>query len=207
MKQIEVRIMGQGYLLSCPDNGEANLLDAVGRVDAAMCRIRDAGKVKALDRIAVLASLNLAFELSEAQTRCERELTQAVARHQLELDQVKLALAQAKHNLAEATASLAALAHAPAPIQATEPVDQLTAETEASLTGLMQRMDAALASPPVPHQAEAPADTLVDNPADTPVEAPAHMPVDTPADIPAETPLESAVETADTELQPEAVVS
>lgn len=66
MKQIEVQIMGQGYLLSCPDGGEAMLLQAVSRVDAAMCKIRDAGKVKARDRIAVLASLNLAFELSEA---------------------------------------------------------------------------------------------------------------------------------------------
>lgn len=66
MKQIEVQIMGQGYLLSCPEGGEAMLLQAVSRVDAAMCKIRDAGKVKARDRIAVLASLNLAFELSEA---------------------------------------------------------------------------------------------------------------------------------------------
>ncbi|WP_066270240.1 cell division protein ZapA [Hydrogenophaga palleronii] len=57
--------MGQSYLLSCPPGGEASLLDAVERVDTAMCRIRDAGKVKARDRIAVLASLNLAFELSQ----------------------------------------------------------------------------------------------------------------------------------------------
>ncbi|MDO9436574.1 cell division protein ZapA [Hydrogenophaga sp.] len=64
-KQIEVQIMGQSYLLSCPPGGEASLLDAVERVDTAMCRIRDAGKVKARDRIAVLASLNLAFELSQ----------------------------------------------------------------------------------------------------------------------------------------------
>jgi cell division protein ZapA len=69
MKQIEVQIMGQGYLLSCPEGGEAALLDAVERVDAAMCRIRDAGKVKARDRIAVLASLNLAFELSASKSK------------------------------------------------------------------------------------------------------------------------------------------
>ena len=31
-----------------------------------MCKIRDAGKVKARDRIAVLASLNLAFDVSDA---------------------------------------------------------------------------------------------------------------------------------------------
>jgi len=67
MKQIEVQIMGQSYLLGCPDGGEAQLRDAVDRVDAAMCRIRDAGKVKARDRIAVLASLNLAFDLAAQQ--------------------------------------------------------------------------------------------------------------------------------------------
>jgi cell division protein ZapA len=37
----------------------------VDRVDAAMCKIRDAGKVKARDRIAVLAALNLAFDLGQ----------------------------------------------------------------------------------------------------------------------------------------------
>ncbi|WP_431131853.1 cell division protein ZapA [Variovorax paradoxus] len=68
MKQIEVQIMGQSYLLGCPDGGEAQLREAVDRVDAAMCKIRDAGKVKARDRIAVLASLNLAFDLAAQQT-------------------------------------------------------------------------------------------------------------------------------------------
>ena len=65
MKQIEVQIMGQSYLLGTPDNGDERLLDAVAKVDAAMCKIRDAGKIKARDRIAVLAALNLAFELSD----------------------------------------------------------------------------------------------------------------------------------------------
>ncbi len=71
-KQIEVQIMGQSYLLTCPSGGESALLDAVERVDTAMCRIRDAGKVKARDRIAVLASLNLAFELSQKDTQLLR---------------------------------------------------------------------------------------------------------------------------------------
>jgi cell division protein ZapA len=65
MKQLEVQIMGQSYLLGCPEGGEAGLLEAVERVDTAMCKIRDAGKVKARDRIAVLAALNLAFDLSD----------------------------------------------------------------------------------------------------------------------------------------------
>jgi cell division protein ZapA len=66
MKQLEVQIMGQSYLLGCPPDGDARLLDAVNRVDLAMCKIRDGGKIKARDRIAVLAALNLAFEVPEA---------------------------------------------------------------------------------------------------------------------------------------------
>jgi cell division protein ZapA len=65
MKQLEVQIMGQSYLLGCPEGGEQRLLEAVERVDTAMCKIRDAGKVKARDRIAVLAALNLAFDVSD----------------------------------------------------------------------------------------------------------------------------------------------
>lgn len=57
--------MQQSYLLGCPDGREARLLDAVERVDTAMTRIRDAGKVRARERIAVLAALNLAFELAD----------------------------------------------------------------------------------------------------------------------------------------------
>jgi cell division protein ZapA len=65
LKQVEVTILGQSYMLGCPDGGEASLLDAVGAVDREMRTIRDAGKVKARERIAVLAALNLAFAPAE----------------------------------------------------------------------------------------------------------------------------------------------
>jgi cell division protein ZapA len=65
MQKLEVQIMGQSYLLGCPEGGDSRLLEAVERVDTAMCKIRDAGKVKARDRIAVLAALNLAFDLGD----------------------------------------------------------------------------------------------------------------------------------------------
>lgn len=66
MKQIEVNIMGQSYLLSCPEGGEAALQRAVSQVDEEMCAIRDAGKIRARERIAVLAALNLAYQLAQA---------------------------------------------------------------------------------------------------------------------------------------------
>ena len=69
MKQLEVQIMQQSYLLSCPEGREARMLDAVERVDTAMCKIRDAGKIKARDRIAVLAALNMAFDLLDLKTQ------------------------------------------------------------------------------------------------------------------------------------------
>jgi cell division protein ZapA len=68
IKQIEVQIMSQSYLLGCPEGGEAQMMAAVAKVDAAMCKIRDAAKIKARERIAVLAALNLAFEVTEEST-------------------------------------------------------------------------------------------------------------------------------------------
>ena len=72
-KQIDVQIMGQSYILGCPEGGEVKLQAAVQKVDEAMCKIRDAGKIKARDRIAVLAALNLAFDLSQDQLPASSE--------------------------------------------------------------------------------------------------------------------------------------
>lgn len=123
-KQVEVQIMGQSYLLSCPEGGEASLLDAVERVDTAMCRIRDAGKVKARDRIAVLASLNLAFELSQL----ERQEAQRAAQ------------AQAVPAQAPAPAPASALAAAGAGIDA----EALDEQTQARVEDLIRRLDQTL---------------------------------------------------------------
>ncbi len=65
MKQLEVSILGQVYMLGCPEGGELLLTTAVAAVDKEMTSIRDSGKVKARERIAVLAALNLAYQLAE----------------------------------------------------------------------------------------------------------------------------------------------
>jgi cell division protein ZapA len=81
MKQLEVQIMGQSYLLGCPDGGDSRLLEAVERVDTAMCKIRDSGKVRARDRIAVLAALNLAFDLADQTPLATQATASAPPRH------------------------------------------------------------------------------------------------------------------------------
>lgn len=65
MKQIEATILGQSYMLACPPDGETLLREAVAIVDREMSAIRDAGKVKARERIAVLTALNLAYQRAE----------------------------------------------------------------------------------------------------------------------------------------------
>jgi cell division protein ZapA len=64
VKQVDVTIMGQSYVLACPEGGEAGLRDAVAQVDREMSTIRAKGKVRSRERIAVLAALNLAYEAS-----------------------------------------------------------------------------------------------------------------------------------------------
>ncbi|MEN9844544.1 MAG: hypothetical protein RLZZ612_2373 [Pseudomonadota bacterium] len=63
MKPVDIRIMGHDYRVSCPENGEASLKEAAALVDRAMTTIREAGMVRSHERIAVLAGINLAYEL------------------------------------------------------------------------------------------------------------------------------------------------
>jgi cell division protein ZapA len=65
VKQVEVSILGQVYMLGCPEGGETLLNAAVATVDKEMTSIRESGKVKARERIAVLAALNVAYQLAE----------------------------------------------------------------------------------------------------------------------------------------------
>ncbi|HSY29350.1 MAG TPA: cell division protein ZapA [Burkholderiaceae bacterium] len=63
MIQLDVSIMGQSYKLACKEGEEAALQEAVAYLDGKMCAIRDAGKLKGNDRIAVMAALGIAAEL------------------------------------------------------------------------------------------------------------------------------------------------
>jgi cell division protein ZapA len=62
MIQLDVTIMGQLYRLACRDGEEKTLREAVAYLDGKMCALRDSGKVKGTDRIAVMAALSVAAE-------------------------------------------------------------------------------------------------------------------------------------------------
>lgn len=60
---ITIRILEKEYQVSCPAEEKANLLASVELLNKKMREIRDSGKVIGLDRIAIMAALNLANEL------------------------------------------------------------------------------------------------------------------------------------------------
>jgi cell division protein ZapA len=122
MKQVEVTILGQGYILGCPEGGEARLGAAVAAVDREMSAIRDAGKIKARDRIAVLAALNLAYQLAE---RGERATA-----------------AQASEPTEQARG--AGTAQAGHSTRTVDPADDATNDQATDLGALIARLDAAL---------------------------------------------------------------
>jgi cell division protein ZapA len=63
MTQLDFVIMGTTFKLACKVGEEDVLRQAVAYLDSKMCAIRDAGKIKGNDRIAVMAALGIAAEL------------------------------------------------------------------------------------------------------------------------------------------------
>lgn len=62
MIQLDVSIMGNPYRLMCKEDEQVALKEAVSYLDGKMCALRDSGKVKGTDRIAVMAALSMAAE-------------------------------------------------------------------------------------------------------------------------------------------------
>lgn len=70
---ITTRILEKEYQVACPAEEKANLLASVELLNKKMREVRDSGKVVGLDRIAIMAALNLANELLK-RTGDERQL-------------------------------------------------------------------------------------------------------------------------------------
>ena len=62
MIHLDVSIMGNPYRLVCKEDEQATLKEAVAYLDSKMGTLRDSGKVKGTDRIAVMAALSMAAE-------------------------------------------------------------------------------------------------------------------------------------------------
>jgi cell division protein ZapA len=67
--RVSVRIMEKEYVVACPYDERSALLDAAEFLNSRMREIRDNGKVVGLERIAVMAALNLAHEYLKGRDR------------------------------------------------------------------------------------------------------------------------------------------
>ena len=93
-KTIEVSILGRSYKIACKEGERDALMEAVAYLDGKMGEIKSTGKVSGVDRIAVMAALNIAheflstklgngFDIGQARRRIsqiEAKLDEAIAR-------------------------------------------------------------------------------------------------------------------------------
>jgi cell division protein ZapA len=60
---LTVSILDKDYQVACPPDQQAELIDAARYLDEQMRKIRGNGKVVGIERIAVMAALNISHEL------------------------------------------------------------------------------------------------------------------------------------------------
>lgn len=63
---VTVKILDKEYQVACPEEQEAELIVSAKYLDKQMRSIRETGKVIGLERIAVMAALNISYELLQA---------------------------------------------------------------------------------------------------------------------------------------------
>jgi len=62
-KSLQIAIMGREFRVACAEQEQAGLLEAVDYLNKKMLEIRDSGKIIGLERIAIMAALNIAHEM------------------------------------------------------------------------------------------------------------------------------------------------
>ena len=90
--QVSVRILDKEYQVACPAEERTDLLDSAEILNNTMREIRDSGRIVGLDRIAVMAALNMANDLIHAKAR-DQELEGGIS------DRLKLISDRVEHVL------------------------------------------------------------------------------------------------------------
>jgi cell division protein ZapA len=85
---VAVNILDREFLIGCTPEERPGLLAAASYLDGKMREVRGASRMQSVDRIAVLAALNMAHELLQA--RSESESRSTVVAQQLQALRSKL---------------------------------------------------------------------------------------------------------------------
>lgn len=92
LKSITVKFLGKEYKINCPKGKEANLLDAAIYLDQRMLEIKQQGRIYGIERIAIMAALNLAHELLTQNSNQHADATEINQRLQQLHDKIDQAL-------------------------------------------------------------------------------------------------------------------
>jgi cell division protein ZapA len=96
--QVTIRILDKDYQVACPEDERDALVEAARLLHERMKEIRDSGKVVGVDRIAVMAALNMAHDLHETRAGRRSGADQFSRRiHQLQ-EKVEQALGHARQH-------------------------------------------------------------------------------------------------------------
>jgi cell division protein ZapA len=79
-KSVSIHIMGNEYHVSSPENEIEKLENAARALDKRMREIKEGGRVIGLERVAVMAALNLSYELMHGESSSAEETAQIDSR-------------------------------------------------------------------------------------------------------------------------------
>jgi len=94
--RVSVKILEKEYHVTCPPEERAALVGSAEYLNRKMREIRDSGKVIGLDRIAVMAALNIVNELLTTRDRDEGVETDLAARVKVMRERVESALTRSQ---------------------------------------------------------------------------------------------------------------
>lgn len=69
---VAIKILDREYVISCPPGEQGSLLDAARQLDVQMREIRKTGKTVGVERLAVMAALNISHELQSKTRELEK---------------------------------------------------------------------------------------------------------------------------------------
>jgi cell division protein ZapA len=85
--KVTIRIMDKEYVVGCPEGAQTDLFASAEYLDKKMREIRDTGKLMGLERIAVMAALNMSHELLQYKAEQKEELESRIQRLGQKIDQ------------------------------------------------------------------------------------------------------------------------
>jgi cell division protein ZapA len=85
--KVTIKLLDKEYMIACPEGAEAELLSSADYLDQKMRDIRGNGKTVGLERVAVMAALNIAHELHKSREEHQQHIEDQVRHLGRKIDQ------------------------------------------------------------------------------------------------------------------------